>query len=293
MIDFHAADFHATDLHAIDLHTHTWYSDGTLSPAQLVKMAKEKGIETLAITDHDGTYGLAEGKAAAEKYGIRFICGLEFSAVLSGPVSVYMHILGYGFDPENGPLRKRIDEIREQRKTRNEAMRRALEELGYPLSAEDLEVYPGQDYIGKPNFARALAVRGYAADIQEAFASDRMMASPAVKAVHREKIEAAQAIELIRGAGGFAALAHPYKISYAGKWNDEPEVFLRKLEGTVSELTRLGMEGMECCYSSHSPEQERELLALAEKYQLKVTAGSDYHGPGIKKNVELGGIHGS
>lgn len=280
----------------IDMHTHTWYSDGTLSPTQLVKMAKEKGIETLAITDHDGTFGLAEGEAAARELGIHFINGLEFSVEL--PVDevgamVYTHILGYGIDPSNGRLHEKILGIREQRKARNHKMLAALHELGYSLSKEEMQLYPGQDYIGKPNFARALVAAGYAEDVSEAFCSERMMASPLIKSIHRDKINGAEAIDLIKGAGGYAALAHPYQISYRGKWEDDPQVFFKKLTQTIEALVNLGLSGMECCYSSHSRKQESALLTLADKYRLTVTAGSDYHGPGMKKNVELGGVHGS
>ena len=287
----------------IDLHTHTWYSDGTLSPAQLVGMAAEKGIDTLAITDHDGIFGLGEGAEAAAEKGIRFICGVEFSASLplggrgwqpcgGGTPRAYMHILGYNFDPENAALLARLADIREQRKARNEKMLKALRNLGYPLTKEEIEVYPGQDYIGKPNFARALARRGYAADTAEAFASEHMMAAPSIRGIHRDKIEAEEAIALIRGAGGFTALAHPFKVSWPGKREEAAEVHPARIEEILRRLVGLGLTGLECCYSSHTAEQERWLTELAAKYQLIATAGSDYHGPGMKKNVELGGIHG-
>ncbi len=280
----------------IDLHTHTWYSDGTLSPRQLVEMAAEKGIDTLAITDHDGIFGLREGAEAAAERGVRFICGVEFSAKLplgdGEKQAAYMHILGYGFDPEDPALLARLAHIREQRKERNQKMLKALEDLGYPLTKEEIQVYPGQEYIGKPNFARALVLRGYAADTAEAFASERLMAAPSIKAIHREKIQAAEAVALIRGAGGFASLAHPFKVSWTGKWEEDPASHPARIEEILQQLIGLGLTGLECCYSSHTAAQERWLVELAAKYQLIATAGSDYHGPGMKKNIELGGIHG-
>lgn len=296
----------------VDLHTHTWFSDGTLSPTRLVQMAAEKGIELLAITDHDGVSGLAEGREAACACGIRFLPGIEFSAQLSMTRSavaaedaadaatadgvaeehlnrnIYMHLLGYGFDPQNAALLECMAELRQNRAERNDAMRSALLELGFPLRKEDIEVYPGQPYIGKPNFARALVRAGYASSIEEAFSSDRMMAAPTVRAVHRKKIDAGRAISLIRGAGGFVSLAHPCKISRCGSWKEDPKQFMRSLEQVVARLSEMGLSGMECRYSSHTEQQENALCALAEKYGLTVTAGSDYHGPGIKKNVELG-----
>lgn len=279
----------------IDMHTHTWYSDGNLSPTQLLEMAAQKGIDTVAITDHDGTFGLKEGAEAAERLGIKFINGIEFSAYIpefSELGNVYMHILGYGFDPEDRDLMEKVIHIRQKRRERNARMLETFEEMGFPLTREDLEVYPGQDYLGKPNFARALMIHGYASSMAEAFTSEAFMASPKIRAIHREKTEAAEAIALIRGAGGTAVLAHPYQVFYEGKGQDSPEVYFHKLTAVVKDLCRLGLSGMECYYSSHSREQALRLSELAEELGLAMTAGSDYHGPGMKKNVELGGVHG-
>lgn len=297
----------------IDLHTHTWFSDGMLSPTQLVQMAKDKGLAILAITDHDGVFGLAEGEKAAARCGIRFLSGIEFSAefsvclpavgvradmgktggnrdgetCLDGGQRVYAHLLGYDFYPKNTALLECMEELRRNRTERNDAMCRALADLGYVLKKEDIEVYPGQPYIGKPNFARALVRAGYAASVQDAFS---LMAVPSIRAIHRKKISAQRAIALIHDAGGVTALAHPFKVSGFGSWRDDLEAFMRNLEPVVARLAGLGISGIECYYSNHTQEQIQFLLGLAKKYGLFVTAGSDYHGPGIKKNVELGVI---
>lgn len=307
------------DWRRCDLHTHTWYSDGTLSPGQLMAMAKQKGIETISITDHDGIRGLEEGAAAAEEYGIRFIPGVEFSAEApasvfpgllenrgekeqnrrsrepgdgAGEAMVYMHLLGYAFDPKDQGLLQALSWILEERKRRNDRLLQALKALGYSLSAADMEMYPGQDYIGKPNIAAALVRRGYAADLSEAFSSESMMASPEVKAIHRKKIRANEAIDRIRRAGGFVSLAHPYKVSWPGSRTLSPEEFERGLRLVIKGLKSEGISALECYYNNHSRRQGCFLSGLAEEWDLTVTGGSDYHGPGVKKEVELGGIHG-
>ena len=278
----------------IDLHTHTYYSDGTLSPRALAAMAKERGIDTLAITDHDGVDGLAEGRAAAEALGIRFIDGVELSARLlleqgrEEPAYAYMHILGYGIHGEFPPLLEKLNDIRERRRQRNAKMLSVLADMGYALDRRDIQVYPEQEYVGKPNFARALAKRGYAADTAEAFASERMMAAPGIKAIHREKIEAEEAILLIGAAGGQAVLAHPMKVAYKGRSQEDREAFFARLAHIAARLKEFGLSGMECCYSAHTQEETLRLWELAGKLELFSTAGSDYHGPGMKKGVRLG-----
>lgn len=280
----------------VDLHLHTYYSDGTLSPTQLVRRAKKQGVDTMAVTDHDGMEGIAEAEKEAKNVGIRMIPGIEFSAALlegdlfSRPVEagqeIYMHILGYGMDPDNGPLKEAISEILANRVARNEKMLAVLKDLGYPLGKEDLQVNPYSTYIGKPNVARALVRKGYISTAKEAFTKGKFLGHPEVKKIHRVKIEAKKAIDLIHGAGGVAVLAHPMKISY--KHKNEEGSFYDKLQPLLLELKKQGLGGLECYYSSHLITETERLLELAEKTNLLISAGTDFHGKEMSKEIEIG-----
>lgn len=270
----------------IDLHLHSYYSDGTMSPEELVKSAKEKGIHTIAITDHDGMGGLDEGTEAGKRLGVRVIPGIELST--EDEQGVYMHILGYCFDRENPKLKNEIEQIRRKRVERNEKLLAALHEIGCRLSNEDLQLREGQDYIGKPTFALALARKGYVSSPKEAFKEGHFMRSDAVRRVHREKISAKLAIELIRGAGGIPVLAHPMKISHLMKSEDGD--FFEELEKQIMKLQNWGLAGMECYYSSHHPADTKQLVAMAKRHRLIITAGSDFHGEEFDRNLVIGGF---
>jgi predicted metal-dependent phosphoesterase TrpH len=270
----------------IDLHLHTYYSDGTMSPEELVRLAKESGVDTIAITDHDGMGGLNEGMEAGKRQGVHVIPGIELST--EDDRGVYMHILGYCFDRENEELKSEVELIRRKRVERNEKLLAALREIGCKLTNEDLQLREGQDYIGKPTFALALVRKGYVATPKEAFKEGRFMRHEAIRSVHREKISAKRAIELIRRAGGIPVLAHPMKVSHLIK--DAGDDFFEKLDEQLAKLKSWGLEGMECYYSSHLPDEIRRLVLLAKKHGLCITAGSDFHGTEFDKNITIGGF---
>ncbi len=270
----------------IDLHLHTYYSDGTMSPEELVLFAKESGVETIAITDHDGMGGLAEGMEAGTRLGVQVIPGIELST--DDDEGVYMHILGYCFDRENEALKNEVEWIRQKRAERNEKLLAALHQIGCKLSKEDLQLREGQDYIGKPTFALALMRKGYVASSKEAFKEGCFMRSDVVRSVHREKISARKAIGLIREAGGIPVLAHPMKISHLIKREDED--FFEKLDRQLAKLERWGLAGMECYYSSHLPRDTERLVCMAREHGLIITAGSDFHGTEIDKSIIIGGF---
>lgn len=270
-----------------DLHLHTHYSDGTLSPAELVERAAARGVGRIAVTDHDGLEGLEEALAAGRRLGVDVIPGIEFSAELEAAsgFSGSIHILGHGIDIKNRALADAVEGIRSQRQTRNEALLAALDELGYPLEPGDLQQRPEQTYVGKPNFARAMVKRGYVGTAKEAFSPDRFLQHPKVRAIRREKISAADAIRRIRDAGGMPVLAHPRKIRFL-----EPESpgFLERLAALLCYLRTLGLEGLECRYSSHTEAQADELEVLAASLGLAATAGSDFHGPDLDASIDIG-----
>jgi predicted metal-dependent phosphoesterase TrpH len=270
----------------IDFHLHTYYSDGTMSPEELVIFAKESGVDTIAITDHDGMGGLAEGIDAGRRLGVHVIPGIELST--EDEEGIYMHILGYCFNRDNEALKSEVEMIRRKRVERNEKLLAALRGIGCKITREDLQLREGQDYIGKPTFALALVRKGYVASPKEAFKEGRFMRHEAVRSVHREKISAKKAIELIRGAGGIPVLAHPMKISHLIK--EDGEDFFEKLDEQLAKLKGWGLGGMECYYSSHLPDEIHQLVLLAGKHGLIITAGSDFHGREFDKNITIGGF---
>ena len=252
-----------------DYHIHTYYSDGTLSPAEVVAWAKEKGLSHMAITDHDGVGGLAEGAAAARDAGIDFTYGIELSTLFEGRTG--LHILGYNIDPEDEALKTACEKIRIWREERNEKLLAALAEEGYSISQEYL---PGS-FISKPAMARAMTLLGYIKEPKEAF--DNIFSMEKMRKIPKQKIDSYEAIDLILGAGGMAVLAHPGLIRHKGERGSEE--FFANVEEIIQKLAAHGMGGLECCYSKHSEEEEIEFSRLAEKYDLIITRGSDYHGP--------------
>lgn len=269
----------------IDLHLHTYYSDGTMSPEDLVITAQKSGVEIIAITDHDGMGGLAEGIEAGKRCGVNVIPGIELSAEDEG---IYMHILGYCIDRDNEKLKNEVELIRRKRAERNEKLLGALYEIGCKLSREDLQLREGQDYVGKPTFAMALMRKGYVSSPKEAFKEGRFMRSEAVRSVHREKISAKRAIELIREAGGIPVLAHPMKISHLTKGDSGD--FFKRLDEQLYKMKSWGLAGMECYYSSHLPRDTERLVLMAKRHRLIITAGSDFHGTEFDKSVTIGGF---
>lgn len=255
-----------------DLHTHSTASDGQYTPTELVKLAKKRGIEVLALTDHDTVDGIGEALCAGKTLCVRVLPGIELSA--KGYHT--FHILGYGIDPNNPVLAELCGRMKARRDERTERLLTFLRAKGVELSASEVEEIAGGDIIGRPHFAQAMVQRGYVGSIREAF--DRYLDTEEYhEKVERGKPSAKECIEAIRAAGGKASLAHPYQI---GIGHDE-------LNGLIGELAGYGLDAIECYYPKHTPEQERFYLHLAKKYGLHVTGGSDFHGEKVKPDVDL------
>ncbi len=272
----------------IDLHLHTFYSDGTLSPEELVRRASALGMKTIAVTDHDGINGLDEALYWGSKLGLEVIPGIEFSTIMPfGETEKYIsvHLLGYGFDRTDGPLREALEIIRKQRDERNIKLLEAIRSLGYDIDEKDLYRLPGRDYIGKPDFARALLRKGYISASYQAFEEGKYLRHPKARLIRREKISAKKAIELINNAGGYCVLAHPMKIKYPKEFTEGK---FELLQTVLDTLISYGLKGMECSYSSHTAGEEEKLLEMAEKLGLIATSGSDFHGPEFEPRVEIG-----
>lgn len=258
-----------------DLHIHSTYSDGTMTPVEIVRMYQEQEYGLIAITDHDGIGGVKEAQIAGEALELKVISGIEFGTLYEGRTE--LHLLGYYIDVDNGPLNDRLVQIRQAREERNEKLLKVFQDMGYDIAKEDLLQRPGQTYIGKPNFARAFVKKGYITTPKEAFAPGKFIESPEAKAVAKDRISTEVAIDLIKGAGGIASLAHPLKIKGLGsKASDE---FYNNLDGILRPLKKAGLGALECFHPSATHEQGIDLVKFAEKYHLHITEGSDFHGP--------------
>lgn len=251
----------------VDYHMHSYYSDGTMKPTDLVRMYKEKEYDIIALTDHDGVDGINEAVIAGEALKIKVIPGIEFSTGYDfDGRELELHLLGYHIDIENQPLRERLKVIRKDRDVRNEKLLAHLNGLGYELTHEDLLQRPGQTYVGKPNFARAIARKGY--EIENLWA--------VLDTVKKDKISIFEAMELIKGAGGMSVLAHPMKTKNLAELRSD--AFWDALERILRDLKKHGLKGLECFHPSATEEDSLRLVNLAGKYHLHITEGSDFHG---------------
>ncbi len=253
----------------IDMHTHSSMSDGTHSPSELVKEAYSRGVSVLSLTDHDTVSGCKEAAQECNRLGIRFIPGVE----ISGKENKKLHLLGYGFDPTDPELNETLDMVAEERRKCAEKICLALERMGLEIYYDEvLECVNGKS-VGKPHIAEVMINKGYVSSTEEAFV--KYLDLPEIKAIKKMKLAAADAIRLIHKTGGLVVLAHPYQLKME---SDRIHSFIR-------ELAEMGLDGIECYYTKHTPEMMMEYLHLAEKLGLYTTIGSDFHGQLRKPGV--------
>lgn len=272
----------------VDYHIHSCYSDGTMTPVQLVQKYKEAEYDIISITDHDGIGGLKEASIAAEALKIKFVPGVEISTkhefTVEAPADaedaqpqsyrVGIHLLGYDFDPENEALVARLNELKAFRKERNARLADKLAEMGYEIDMKALEGKSAGGYVGKPNIARELVARGYAKDFRDAF--DRILESQEIRSIPKSRVSTVEAIELVTNAGGMPVIAHPAKIRGMGERGSDE--FWRNMDALIAGLKKVGLKGVECYHPSHSEEERWKLFKIASKYHLHITEGSDFHG---------------
>lgn len=254
-----------------DLHTHSTASDGQYTPTELTAKAKEAGLSLLALTDHDTFAGTDEAIAAGERLGVRVLRGVELSA------KEYrnLHILGYGFSAGESPLSALCEKMRRGRDERKYRIIDFLRGQGVEIDLKEVEELAGGDVIGRPHFAQVMVRRGYVRSNREAF--DRYLDTDEFQKIERFRPSAQTCVEAIKAAGGKASFAHPYQV----KLEDGP------LEELVRALKGWGLDGLECYYPRHTPEQQAFYLRLAEKYGLHPTGGSDFHGEKVKPDIKL------
>lgn len=256
----------------IDLHTHSIASDGSMSPSELVRHAKENGLAAIALTDHDTVDGVEEALEEGAKIGIEVIPGIE----LSVDYQPEMHMLGYFLNlNEYTNIRKQLGLIRQGRDDRNRKIINRLNELGINITYDEVKNVALGDVTGRPHIARVLLSKGYVKSIDEAF--DKYLSKQGRAYFKRFELTPADGIKAIRSAGGLPIIAHP--------------VFLRKsydeMDKLLKELKRYGLAGIEAMYGENSKEDTGRFLRLAIKHELLVTGGSDFHGT-YKNGIELG-----
>ncbi len=251
----------------IDLHTHTTCSDGTLTPEALVTYARDKGLEAVAITDHDSVSGNGRAVREGESAGVEVIPGVEFSAEYEGT----LHILGLYVDSHHEKIEEATETLQKKRRERNLKILQKLHQFGIEIEEEP---FRENAYLGRPHIALNLVQAGYAHSIEEAFETFLKRGAPAY--VSRERLSPEETVRAIREGGGIAVFAHPVTVPDAEK--------------TVAELLPLGVRGIEVYYPTHSPEQMEYFTMLAQRYGLLITGGSDFHGS-HKPDIDLGCMH--
>src|SRR6266702_3468762 len=248
----------------IDLQTHSTASDGIYSPTELLQRAKDVGLRVLALTDHDNTGGLDQAALAARTLDIDFIPGIELNTDVSGGE---VHVLGYFIEYSRPAFQAVLTVLRDARERRGQRMVELLNEEGIHIEWERVREI-AQGSVGRPHVAQALLEAGYVQSIGEAF--DKYIGNGCHAYVPRYRLTPEDAVHLIASANGLPVIAHPLELPG-----------LDELRNWLPGLCEAGMVGLETYYGLYTPENERELLALAHEYNLIPTGGSDFHGPGM------------
>ncbi|MFJ9729903.1 PHP domain-containing protein [Streptomyces sp. NPDC101169] len=255
----------------IDLHCHSTASDGTDTPAELVRNAAAAGLDVVALTDHDTTRGYAEAIAALPA-GLTLVTGAELSCRVDG---VSMHMLAYLFDPEEPGLLAERELVRDDRVPRAQGMVARLNELGVPVTWEQVERIAAGGSVGRPHVATALVELGVVPTVSDAF-TEEWLADGGRAFVEKHETDPFEAIRLVKGAGGVAVFAHPAAVK---RGRTVPE-------SVIAELAAAGLDGIEVDHMDHDADTRARLRGLAGELGLLVTGSSDYHGS--RKTVSLG-----
>ncbi len=260
----------------IDLHSHSTASDGSMSPAEIIGLGAEwadrySSPVTLALTDHDTVSGIPEFLEEASRYPSRVhaIAGVEFSTYFQkeNGVRQTIHMLGYGIDFTNEELLEKLEEFRHSRDVRNKRILERLNLMGMKVFPRDIEPFTSDSSVGRPAIAMHMIKMGYVASVEEAFQRYLNRGMPCYVERIRPSLE--EVIRLIHSSGGIAVLAHPVLYTKLDK---------RELEDLIRNLCKEGLDGLEVYYSRNRQEDTGYFLSLTERFGLRPTGGSDYHG---------------
>lgn len=259
------------DKNYIDLHTHTVCSDGSMSPEELVRHAKNSGLTAVAVSDHDTADGVKEALAAGIKYGIEVVPAIELSA----KSDTETHILGYFIDPDSPKLTEAMSYIRQVRTERLGETCEMLQKLGINVTLDEVKAEAKGGILCRAHIAAIMTRKGYSKSPKAAFREWLNVGCPAYS--ESQALTDTEAIDLIRSAGGDAYLAHLHLTK------KPPE----ELDRFVRHLAENGLTGLEGYYTDYTPEMAEEYRALAAKYGLKISGGTDFHGT-FKPHISIG-----
>lgn len=255
----------------IDLHTHSTCSDGTFTPAEVVKEAAKAGLSAIALTDHDTIDGLEEAIEAGKKYGVEVITGIEFSVA----ADTEMHLLGLDFFLDCPEIRNILDEMIIQRDKRNIEVIKLLENIGIHITIDDILAEATSKVTGRSQIAKAMLKKGYANTIKEAF--DKYLSFDKPAFVPRSTLSPEDAIRIIKKCGGKSFLAH---LNQTGKTDEE-------LYTILSHLKDCGLDGIEGYYTEYTETMNTRYRKMADDLGLLLSGGSDFHGTN-KDGYEIG-----
>jgi len=256
----------------VDLHVHSTVSDGLFPPHEVVRLAAEMGLRAVALTDHDTVAGVPEALAAGRALGIEVIPGVEFSADFDDGAC---HILGYFIDHTHQPFLDLLHAARQGREERNLKILARLNELGIPLTMEEVTRGAKEGVLTRGHFASALMERKVVKNWDEAF--QKYLGRDGLAYVSRRRVTPADAIQAVRAAGGLAALAHPRQLNRGAAETDE----------WIERLAAAGLEAVETASPDHTPNYARRYKAAAERLGLLEVGGTDWHGR-PEANIRLG-----
>lgn len=255
----------------IDLHTHSLKSDGSMTPAEVVREAKKTGLAAIALSDHDTVDGIEEAVAEGEKQGVEVVPAIEFSVISETET----HILGYFIDINNHDLQRVLREVVDLRIQRNHVTCQRLNELGFDITLEEVRALAPNNFVGRAHFARVLMDKGYTKSVKEGF--DKYMSAGQYAYCEQQRLTAKEAIELIEKCGGLSFLAHPHLT----KFDDN------KIRAYLEELKSYGLNGLEGYYTDYTPEMQEKYQSVAREMGLMISGGTDFHAK-MKPHISIG-----
>jgi len=267
----------------IDLHIHTTASDGTFTPSEIVAHAVKLKLKAIAITDHDTLAGSGEALSSGIPAALEFLTGVEISAA---PPPLYhqagsFHLLGYSIRLDDAVLNRTLEKLQAARKNRNPAIIDRLNALGISISLDEVRALAGEAQLGRPHIAQLMVNKGVVSSIDEAF--DQFLGADKPAYVDKYRVKCSHAIAAILEAGGIPVLAHPGLLEYESN---------QQLDELIGLVKQMGIQGIEVYYPEHTADQTVLFKELAQRHDLLMTGGTDFHG-GIHPEIEMGSGKGN